>query len=144
MLELNATFFVQLGIFLAVMIALRFLFFEPFGRLSERREGAMREISDEISRLEREKSEKTSAYQAKIDALKSEVLDYKSGVKREIERERAAIVEKAKHAAEILLKMEEDDLRVEAVVSRKHLDDRTRQLAEEIFLKVLGRKAESR
>jgi F0F1-type ATP synthase membrane subunit b/b' len=139
MLELNATFFVQLGIFLAVMIALRLLFFEPFGRLSERREAAIKDIADDIGRLEKENDEKAAEYQRKIDELKSEILDYKSGVKREVERERAAIVDRAKRTAEDLLKKEEDDLKVEAVVSREHLDDQAQQLAEIIYRKILSR-----
>lgn len=142
MLELNGTLIVQLLIFLAVMTSLNLLVFRPLGRLQERRDSSWRDLQERLDGSDREGAELASECQRRLEDIKHQVLATRAAAKEKIDRERDGIFSDARRKADALLGKERDDLRKEAILAREFLDTKAKQLAGEIFRKVMGRKAE--
>jgi F-type H+-transporting ATPase subunit b len=140
---LDGTFFIQLTIFLLVLVSLNLLVFKPLRRHQENRDRSFDSLGDEIKTVENESNQKVSEYGEKIDRLKSEIQLIKTEIKQKTDKERDDILEKARLEADGWLQKEEEELKAAAEESRRFLNTRTRQLASEIFTRIMGRSPEA-
>ena len=143
-LSLDASFFIQLAIFLMVMLALNHFVFKPFGRHKERRDQAFDSLDEELKTADILKNEKISEYNERIDGVKEDILAIKADIKHKSDQDKTAIINKARDETEEFLRREEEELKAAAVDARHFLDTQTRELASRIFAKVMGRSPEVR
>ncbi len=141
-LSLDASFFVQLAIFLMVMLALNHFVFKPLGRHKERRDQAFDSLDEELKTADISKNEKISEYNKRFEAVKEDILAIKADIKHKSDQGKDAIINKARDGAEEFLRREEEELKAAAVDARHFLDTRTRELASQIFTKIMGRSPE--
>lgn len=139
MLSLNASFFIQLAIFLVVMTSLNFLIFKPLGRRREISDSFFQGLRNDISAMEEARENLTADYNGRMELLKKDLQAYRNKVHSELDREKGAIIEKARKEAEALIMKEEERMRADVVAARQFLNSQTVSLAEAVFSKVMGR-----
>jgi F-type H+-transporting ATPase subunit b len=91
----DATFFIQIGLFLFLLLVLSQLFFKPLLTMYDRREKLVSDPSANAQRLTREADEKTAAYRARLAAGIEKAEDAKT----EAARQAGAAEKEILHAA---------------------------------------------
>jgi len=67
----------------------------------------------------------------------------KADINQKSDKERDNILDKARQEAEVWLQGEEEELKAAAEESRRFLNSQTRELASEIFTRIMGRSLEA-
>jgi len=140
---LDGTFLFQLAIFLLVLVSLNQLVFKPLKKHQENRDNSFDSLGNEIKTAENDNNKLISEYSERIDRLKSEMQHIKADIKQKTDKERDEILEKARQEADGWLQKEEEELQAAAAESRRVLNTRTRQLASDIFTRIMGRSPET-
>ena len=143
MSTLDGTFLFQLAIFLLVLVSLNQLVFKPLKKHQENRDNSFDSLGNEIKTAENDNNKLISEYSERIDRLKSEMQHIKADIKQKTDKERDEILEKARQEADGWLQKEEEELQAAAAESRRVLNTRTRQLASDIFTRIMGRSPET-
>jgi F-type H+-transporting ATPase subunit b len=138
-LSLDASFFIQLAIFLMVMLVLNHFVFKPLGRHKELRDQTFDSLDEELKTADISRNEMISEYNGRIDGIKEDILAIKADIKHKSDQEKDAIITRAREEAEEFLRKEEEELKAAAVDARHFLDTQTRDLASRIFAKIMGR-----
>jgi F-type H+-transporting ATPase subunit b len=139
MLDINWTFLVQLGFFLAFMLIVNLFLFRPMRVYLARRQRTIDNLKATAGGSESELSALSSAYTLKISAVREENISCRADVRKEALREQKALLEEAKRQAILTVDAAEDDLAKEVAAARAHLERESRALAAAISAKVLGR-----
>jgi F-type H+-transporting ATPase subunit b len=139
MLDINWTFLVQLGFFLAFMLIVNLFLFRPMRVYLARRQRTIDNLKATAGGSESELSALSSELTLKISAVREENLSCRADVRKEALREQKALLEEAKRQAILTVDATEDELAKEVAAARAHLERETRTLAAAISAKVLGR-----
>jgi F-type H+-transporting ATPase subunit b len=139
MLDINWTFLVQLGFFLAFMVIVNLFLFRPMRMYLARRQRTIDNLKATAGGSASTLAEIAAEYSAKISAAREENLSCRADVRRETLREQKELLDEAKRQAILAVDSAEDDLAKEVAAARAHLQRETRALADAIGAKVLGR-----
>jgi F0F1-type ATP synthase membrane subunit b/b' len=139
MLDINWTFFTQLGFFLALMVIVNLLIFRTMRAYLARRQRTIDNLKATAGGSESTLAEISAAYTRKIAAAREENLSCRADVRRQALAEQKAAIDEAKRQAILTVDSAEDDLAKEVAAARTHLQQETRSLAAAIAAKVLGR-----
>jgi len=141
MLDINWTFFTQLGFFLAFMAIVNLFLFRPMRAYLARRQRTIDNLKATAGGSESALSEISAEYTRRITTARDENLSGRAEVRRQALAEQRAVLEEAKRQAILTVDAAEDDLAKEVAAARAHLQNETRTLAAAIATKVLGRPA---
>jgi len=139
MLDINWTFFTQLGFFLAFMAIVNLFLFRPMRAYLARRQRTIDNLKATAGGSESALSEISSEYTRKIAAAREEILSRRADVRKQALAEQKAALDEARRQAILAVDAAEDDLAKEVAAARSHLQHETRALAAAISAKVLGR-----
>ena len=139
MLDINWTFFTQLGFFLAFMAIVNLFLFRPLRAYLARRQRTIDNLKATAGGSESALAEISAEYARKIAAARDENLSRRADVRRQALEQQKTALEEAKRQAILTVDAAEDDLGKEVAAARAHLERETRALAAAISAKVLGR-----
>ena len=139
MLDINWTFFTQLGFFLAFMAIVNLFLFRPMRAYLARRQRTIDNLKATAGGSESALSEISAEYTRKIAAAREENLSRRAEVRKQALAEQKTALDEAKRQAILTVDAAEDDLAKEVAAARGHLHSETRALATAIASKVLGR-----
>jgi len=137
--DIDATIFVQMGIFGALVLVLKPVLFTPWLEAQAKRVASIDGAFDKAKSLRGEADELSSDYDAKLATARDEALTMRSHMRREEEAAQAKTLAGARASAS----KELDDNRVriaaETDKARQALGGKVDELADQITAKVLGR-----
>jgi F-type H+-transporting ATPase subunit b len=139
MLDINWTFFTQLGFFLAFMAIVNLFLFRPMRAYMARRQRTIDNLKATAGGSESALSEISAEYARKIASAREEILSRRTEVRKEALSGQKAVLDEAKRQAILAVDAAEDDLAKEVTAVRAHLQQETRALAGAISVKILGR-----
>lgn len=139
MLDINWTFFTQLGFFLAFMVIVNLYLFRPMRAYLARRQRTIDNLKATAGDSEVAISELTSSYSRRVAEEREQMLDCRASARKDGLGKQRAILAEAKRQAILAVDAAEDDLAKEVAAARAHLERETRALAAAISAKVLGR-----
>ena len=139
MLDINWTFLVQLGFFLAFMAIVNLLLFRPMWAYLARRQRTIDNLRATAGGSESALSQLSSEYARKIAAAREENLSCRADVRKEALAEQRVLIEEAKRQAILTVDAAEDELAVEVAAARAYMQREVRALTDAISAKVLGR-----
>jgi len=139
MLDINWTFLVQLGFFLAFMAIVNLLLFRPMRAYLARRQRTIDNLRATAGGSESAVAELSAAYSRKIAETREEMLGCRASARKDALAKQRALLEEAKRQAIIEVHAAEDAMAKEVAAARAHLQSETRSLAAAISAKVLGR-----
>lgn len=139
MLDINWTFLVQLGFFLAFMAIVNLLLFRPMRLYLARRQRTIDNLKATAGGSEAALAGLSSEYSRRIAAARDENLACRADVRKQALEEQRVVLEEAKRQGILTVDAAEDDLAKEVAAARAHLEREARSLAAAISSKVLGR-----
>ncbi len=139
MLDINWTFLVQLGFFLAFMLIVNLALFRPMRLYLARRQRTIDNLKATAGGSESALAELSTDYTRRIAAAREENLSCRADVRKQALDEQRAVLEEAKRQSILTIDSAEDDLKQEVAAARAHLERETRTHAAAIAAKVLGR-----
>jgi F-type H+-transporting ATPase subunit b len=139
MLDINWTFLVQLGFFLAFMLIVNLFLFRPMRAYLARRRRTIDNLKATAGGSESALAELSAEYTRKLSAARDENLSCRADVRKEALAEQRALIEEAKRQAVLTVDAAEDELAREVEAARAHLRSELRGLTDGITAKVLGR-----
>ena len=139
MLDINWTFLVQLGFFLAFMLIVNLFLFRPMRAYLARRQRTIDNLKATAGGSESALAELSAEYTRKLTAAREENLSCRADVRKEALAEQRALIEEAKRQAILTVDAAEDELAAEVAAARGHLRSEMRVLADAISAKVIGR-----
>jgi F-type H+-transporting ATPase subunit b len=139
MLDINWTFFVQLGFFLAFMLIVNLFLFRPMRAYLARRRRTIDNLKANAGGSEAALAGLSAEYTRKLTAARDENLSCRADVRKEALAEQRALIEEAKRQAVLTVDAAEDELAKEVEAARAHLRSELRGLTDGITAKVLGR-----
>lgn len=98
-LGIDATFFTQFLIFIFIFLWLRFVFFGPYLKLIQNREGKSEGLSDEALKLEEESAMLESQHAEAWEAMKKKMTTEKDQILSAARKEAAGIIGAAREQA---------------------------------------------
>jgi F-type H+-transporting ATPase subunit b len=139
MLDINWTFLVQLGFFLAFMLIVNLFLFRPMRAYLARRQRTIDNLKATAGGSEAALVELSAEYTRKLTAAREENLSCRADVRKEALAEQRALIEEAKRQAILTVDAAEDELAKEVEAARAHLRSEMRALTDAISAKVIGR-----
>jgi F-type H+-transporting ATPase subunit b len=139
MLDINWTFLVQLGFFLAFMVIVNLFLFRPMRAYLARRRRTIDNLKATAGGSESALAELSAEYSRRVTAARDENLSCRADVRKEALAEQRALIEEAKRQAILTVDAAEDELAAEVAAAREHLRGEMRSLIGAISTKVLGR-----
>lgn len=139
MLDINWTFLVQLGFFLAFMLIVNLFLFRPMRAYLARRRRTIDNLKATAGGSGSALAELSADYTRRMTAARDENLSCRSDVRKEALAEQRALIEEAKRQAILTVDAAEDELAAEVAAAREHLRSEMRTLSDGIAAKVLGR-----
>jgi F-type H+-transporting ATPase subunit b len=139
MLDINGTFLIQLGFFLAFMFIVNVFLFRPMRAYLARRQRTIDNLRATAGGSDAALTELTENYTRRIAAITEENLSCRADNRREAMREQRALLDEAKRQAILTVDAAEDELKREVEAARAHLKSEMHALSGAISAKVLGR-----
>jgi F-type H+-transporting ATPase subunit b len=139
MLDINWTFLVQLGFFLAFMLIVNLFLFRPMRAYLARRRRTIDNLKATAGGSESALAALAAEYSRKMTAAREENLSCRADVRKEALAEQRALIEEAKRQAILTVDAAEDELAAEVAAAKEHLRGEMRALTDAISAKVLGR-----
>jgi F-type H+-transporting ATPase subunit b len=139
LIDLDGTVFIQLGIFLVLLVILRALVFKPFLRLLDEREKRTSGARAETERLLADAAAKVQAYEASIQSAKLAALDDRAKIRATGAGEARSILEAARQKTQRSLEDARKDLAKDVAQSRQELSRRATELGRAVAEKLLAR-----
>ena len=139
MLDINWTFFAQLGFFLTFMLIVNLFLFRPMRAYLARRRRTIDNLKANAGGSEAALAGLSAEYTRKLTAARDENLSCRADVRKEALAEQRALIEEAKRQAVLTVDAAEDELAKEVEAARAHLRSELRGLTDGITAKVLGR-----
>ncbi|MCK5914876.1 MAG: hypothetical protein KAG92_01955 [Deltaproteobacteria bacterium] len=140
MIDLNATFLIQWGIFIALMIFLHFYLFKPVLRVIDARQAKVEGTFASAKDMRVKANENQDKYLARLAASKEELFARTSVIREEATKESRELMDKAREEALAQVESTKDRVRQDIEVVRKELVASVDGLAREIAGKVLDKK----
>lgn len=137
--DIDATIFVQGGIFIALVLVLKPVLFTPWLEAQAKRVASIDGAFDNAKSLRAEADELSSDYDAKLATARDEALTMRSHMRREEEAAQAKTLAAARTQASKELDDNRTRIAAETEKAREALGGKVDELANQITEKVLGR-----
>lgn len=138
MLDINVTFLIQLGFFLAFMVIVNLFLFRPMRAYLARRQRAIDNLRATAGGSEAELAQLSGEYSRRIGEAREEMLGCRGSARKDSLGKQRALLEEAKRLSIIEVDAAEDELAKEVAAARAHLERESRALAAAIAGKVMG------
>lgn len=140
-MELNVTFFIQLGAFLATVFILSGTVFGPLLNTFDERHKRIEGAREEAARLAGNAGSQAGTIEKRLSEARNAGQEEMAGLKAEGEKREAELVGKAREEATRKLEEAKKSIQSAAEAARKDLGTQANTLAEAIANKALGRNA---
>jgi|GEM_PF-322690 len=137
--DIDATIFIQGGIFIALVFVLKPVLFTPWLEAQAKRVTSIDGAFAKAKTLRKEADELSADYDAKMAAARDEALTMRSHMRRDEEATQAKALADARAKASKELDDNRARIASEAQTAREALGDKVDELANSITNKVLGR-----
>ncbi len=142
-IDLDATVFVQLGMFFVAFLVLYALVFKPMVALLEAREEAIDGAREQAKHLEVEVREKQASFDAELRKVQSASGEERDRLRAEGQELERNLLERVRKETEQTVTSAKARLDTEAQTVRQRLEAERAQTAREIASKVLGREVQA-
>ncbi|MCD6534987.1 MAG: ATP synthase F0 subunit B [Deltaproteobacteria bacterium] len=139
MIDINATLFIQWGIFVALMVFLHFFLFKPVLRVIDARQAKVEGTFAGAEELQAKANKDQDEYQSKFDSAKEKMFARTAAIREKAAKESKGLMEKAREEALAQVESTKDRVRHDTEVVRKELVANVDGLAREIAGKILER-----
>lgn len=140
LVDIDATLFIQLGIFLVMLVLLKFLLFNPVIRVIEARRVATTDTMKAAADLQAEATALRKDFDAKLETVRTEAAAERAeAVSRAKETERQLLLDAKERAEELTTEMR-SAAAAEMQVARQQLETDIRETASLAVEKILDRK----
>jgi F-type H+-transporting ATPase subunit b len=140
-MELNATLFLQMALFFALLAWLSPMLFDPFLRLFEEREKRIVGAADEAKRLSGSADEAASMIERRTLEAQADARKVLETHRAKAQAKEAEIIGAAREKASVRIDEARSDLFEATEEARRQLRDEAKKLSSDIVEKVLGRAA---
>jgi len=136
----DLTFFVQMGIFIFVLISMRILIFRPILRILVRRKELTEGAQEEAEALDIKTEALVQKYESQMKGAREEGLELKGALTKEGEGEANQLLAQARKELDQEIENQRQALGAEAKEAQLALRKYSRDLSSEMAEKLLGRK----
>lgn len=137
--DIDGTMFVQLGIYLGLVIILGPLLFKPWLEAQERRSQAIEGALANSRSLRKDADELARDYEQRLEVAREKAHGVRSEARREQEAAQASTLASVREEATQKLTRDRERIAAEAAEAREALAGRVDELADTITHKLLGR-----
>jgi F-type H+-transporting ATPase subunit b len=138
-IDLDATLFVQMGIFFIAFFILKSLVFKPVMGLFDARDQAIEGARSEAKRMESEAADKRQLFEAELRKVSAAANEEREKRRSEAQRLARQLTEQARHQATTSQKAAKERLDEQAATVRERTLAEVPTLARQIAGKLLGR-----
>ena len=138
-IDLDATLFVQMGIFFIAFFILKSLVFQPVMGLFDARDAAIDGARAEAKRMETEAADKRQSFEAELRKVSAAANEEREKLRNEAQRLARQLTEQARQQAAESQKSAKDRMDAQAATVRERALAEVPQLAKQIAGKLLGR-----
>lgn len=135
----DKTVFIQLAIFLVVLVGLNHLVFKPLLRLIRLRREKTKGSQDTIQKLTEKTDVLLKAYEEKMVKARQEAFGLKESIRREGEAQGQKIIEEARQVAITQMEKAKKEIEKETDLATKKLEAEAKTLSHSLAEKLLGR-----
>jgi F-type H+-transporting ATPase subunit b len=139
LVDIDATIFVQFGIFLLLLLVLTRAVFKPYLALRAERSRSIEGAREEALQLDQDARAKLETYERQILAARKEAAAGRLGCRQEGETKAAALLEDARHRAEESLQAARHKLEKSTEAAELSMRTRADTIARIAASKLLGR-----
>jgi F-type H+-transporting ATPase subunit b len=137
--DIDGTLFIQLGIFLALVVVLGPLLFKPWLEALERRKSAIEGALARSKTMRSEADALAKDYDQRLEAARERAHGVRSDARRREEAAQAETLAAARDDANASLARDRERIAEQAAAAREALGARVDELADAITTKLLGR-----
>lgn len=141
LLSVDYTVFIEVVIFVAAIIILNALVFQPFLKLMDRRDRLTRGTMEEARELEAKVKSIIEEYETRLADARSHAQEERMSIVKEAQDAATGIISKAREENASLIEDARKKLEAEAESIKQKLSGDVELLAKEISSKILGREA---
>jgi F-type H+-transporting ATPase subunit b len=138
-IDLDGSFFVQLGVLFIAFLILRSLVFQPVMRLFDAREQAMEGSRREAGELEQKAEQTRDHFEAELRRVRHKANENRDHLRADAQRLARELTEGARRENNATLSSAKAQLEVEATDARKRAEIEVPVLARQITERLLGR-----
>jgi len=138
-IELNATLLVQWGIFIALMIFLKYFLFKPVLRVIDARQAKVEGTFVGAKDLQVKAATSKEEYQAKLGAAKEKLFARAAAIRESAAKESKGLMEKAREEALSQVESTKERVQHDSEIVRRELVANVDSLARSIAGKILDR-----
>lgn len=137
--DLDGSFFVQLGIFFIAFLILRSLVFRPVMELFDARTAAMEGSREEAKRLEADAESKREHFETQLRSVRQKSGEERQKLQGQAQQLARELTDKARHESAAALSSAKAQLDLESKNTRQKAQAEVPALARQIAEKLLGR-----
>jgi F-type H+-transporting ATPase subunit b len=138
-IDLDASIFIQMGIFFVAFFILKSLVFRPTLQLFDAREQAIEGAKSEAKRMQDEAAQKREHFEAELRRVSASSNEEREKARNEAQRLARQLTEQARSQALATQKSAKDRLDAQAAEVRKAALAKVPEIARELTSKLLGR-----
>lgn len=138
-IELDITFFIQMGLFLFLVYILNVLLYKPVLKVMEERSKKLADLGSDAVSAEKQVEEKLAEYKAKLDAAREEGTAERGKLKKEGLDKEAGILEEAHKSAQDSINEARERITKEKDTALESLRGMVDEMGRTISDKVVGR-----
>lgn len=139
LIDLDATLFIQLGIFLLVFILLRFLLFRPVIQLIEKRREVTTGKKEEAEKFERDSEKLQAEFDKQMAEIRAAAGAEKDRIIEQARRQERDLLVKAREDARAIVEEAKADANAQAAVAREEIRGEIDGLVSAVASRILGR-----
>jgi F-type H+-transporting ATPase subunit b len=140
-MDIDGTFFVQGGIFLALVFLLQPLLFKPWLATQLKRSEAISGALEAAETMQREAESLGKDHEDRLSGARDLAQKERASVRRDSEQKRATKLAEIRESSNAEFEKHRAEIEAEAAAARATLNAKVDELAEDIVTKVLGRNA---
>lgn len=138
-IDVDGTFFIQLGIFITLILILHPLLFKPWLEALARRSEAIEGAASKAKKLQRDAADLVKDYETGVAEARDKAFGERATLRKAVETEQAGRVAEEREAALTKLTDDRAAIKKQAADARASLQGKVDELASEIATRVLGR-----
>jgi F-type H+-transporting ATPase subunit b len=138
-IDLDGSFFVQLGIFFVAFFMLRALVFRPVMQLFDARKAAMEGAVEAAGKLEQEAEQTRERFESALREVRQKANENRDRARAAAQQLARELTEKARRENNATLGSAKAQLELEARDARKRAENEVPMLAQKIVERLLGR-----
>ncbi len=141
-IDINATFLLQMVLFLALIIALKPVLFDPLLKVFEAREQRTEGAKDSAREMQRQAGELLQRYEAELQRVNAAAAEERDKIRAETTRLENEILNEARATTNKIVEDGRRDIGEQVQKIRFELGRRSEQLGREIASRALGREVQ--